>query len=144
MTQPQTYANHARFEPAYHFVMFPILLINVGWTLYQLIIGVTFDGILAVAMAMALVVLALYARVFALRAQDRVIRLEMQLPLRDVLPEGLRSRIDEFTPGQLVALRFASDEELPALAASVLADNIQDRRAIKQMITSWKGDHLRV
>ena len=144
MPQPQTYANHVRFEPAYHFVMFPILLVNAGWSVYRLLAGVTFDGVLAVAVAVALVILALYARVFALRAQDRVIRLEMQLRMRDLLPDALRPRIDEFTPGQLVALRFASDAELPALAARVLADNLKDRRAIKQMISHWKADHLRV
>jgi len=142
--QPQTYANHVRFEPAYHFVMFPILLVNAGWSVYRLLAGVTFDGVLAVAVAVALVILALYARVFALRAQDRIIRLEMQLRMRELLPDAVHSQIGEFTPAQFVALRFASDAELPTLAARVLADNIQDRRAIKQMISSWKADHLRV
>jgi hypothetical protein len=63
--------------------------------------------------------------------------------LQQVLPVGLRPRIPEFTVGQLVSLRFASDEELPALAQKVLDDKITDRKAIKQMIRNWQPDLLR-
>jgi hypothetical protein len=83
------------------------------------------------------------ARVFALTVQDRVIRLEMRLRMKDVLPADLQPRILEFTPGQLVALRFASDGELPDLARAVLKDGIKDKKTIKQMITHWQADELR-
>jgi len=75
--------------------------------------------------------------------QDRVIRLEMRLRMREILPADLHPRIAEFTPGQLVALRFAGDRELPVLARRVLDERLQDRKAIKQMITDWQADHLR-
>jgi Family of unknown function (DUF6526) len=73
-----------------------------------------------------------------------VIRLEMRQRLRDVLPAAMHARIADFTRGQLVALRFAGDGELAELAQTVLRDNIQDKRAIKQMIKVWNPDHLRV
>ncbi len=76
--------------------------------------------------------------------QDRIIRLEMTLRLDQLLPPDLRPRINHFTIGQLVALRFASDAELPALARRVLEENLTDRKAIKKMIQDWKPDFLRV
>jgi hypothetical protein len=83
------------------------------------------------------------ARIFALTVQDRVIRLEMRLRLRELLPPELAGRIDEFTAGQLVAMRFASDRELPVLARRVLDERLHDRKAIKQLIQEWQADHLR-
>ena len=88
--------------------------------------------------------LAFFARIFALTVQDRVIRLEMQLRMEKILPPDLRPRIAEFSRGQMVALRFAGDEELPELASKVLAEKIEDRKAIKRMIKRWNPDHLRV
>jgi Family of unknown function (DUF6526) len=93
--------------------------------------------------ALALILLALYARMFALAVQDRVIRLEMQLRMQGVLPANLRPRIPEFTLNQLVALRFASDAELPALAGKVLGESLNDRKTIKRMIQNWRADDLR-
>jgi hypothetical protein len=92
---------------------------------------------------LALLLAALYGRMFALAVQDRLIRLEMQLRLQAVLPVNLRPRIPEFTVNQLVALRFASDVELPGLAAKVLTENLQDRKTIKRMIQNWQADELR-
>jgi hypothetical protein len=80
---------------------------------------------------------------FALAVQDRVIRLEMQLRLQNLLPADLRPRIPEFTVSQLVALRFASDAELPDLARKTLAENLRERKAIKQLIRDWQPDNLR-
>jgi len=94
--------------------------------------------------AVALIALAWYTRVFALTVQDRVIRLEMRQRLREVLPAALHARINDFTRGQLVALRFAGDGELGELAQAVLRDNLTDKKAIKQMIKTWNPDHLRV
>ena len=114
--RPQTHDNHTRFVPLYHYVAFPILVVNLLWAFYRVITGVSIDTFVAAAVAFALVVVALFARTFALGAQDRVIRLEERLRMQGLLPGELRSRIDSFTTDQLVALRFASDEELPELA----------------------------
>jgi hypothetical protein len=78
-----------------------------------------------------------------LTVQDRIIRLEMQLRMQQVLPPELRARIAEFSVGQLVALRFASDQELPGLAKKVLDEKLEDRKAIKQMVKDWQPDLLR-
>jgi len=94
-------------------------------------------------MAFALLTLALFARIFALTVQDRVIRLEMRLRLAELLPPDLRSRISEFTIVQLVSMRFASDAELPALARKVLDEKLSERTAIKRLVKDWQGDYLR-
>ncbi len=140
----QNFANHARFVPAFHYVAIPILLVNFLCAVRGLFNGITFDASLNVLVAVALIIVALLARIFALGAQDRVIRLEMRLRLRDLLPEDLRGRINDFTPTQMVGLRFASDAELPELARKVLDENISKATPIKKMIADWQGDYFRV
>ena len=142
--QEQNFANHARFVPPYHYVAFPILLVNVLYRLYWLSGGFTFDAILDVLVGVALIIVALFARVFALGAQDRVIRLEMRLRMRELLPDDLQGRINDFTPTQMVGLRFASDAELPALARKVLDENIVKATPIKQAVKDGQPDLHRV
>jgi len=141
---PQTFENHRRVVPGYHFVVWPIFALNLAWSLYRLRRSFSVDSVLAVLLAGALILLLYYARVFALTAQDRVIRLEMTLRLAQLLPPDVRPRANEFTLDQLIALRFAGDAELPELAHRVLAENVTDRKAIKRMIQHWKPDFLRV
>ena len=142
--QEQNFANHARFVPPYHYVAFPILLVNLLYRLYWLTGGFTFDAILDVLVGVALIIVALFARVFALGAQDRVIRLVMRLRMRELLPDDLQGRINDFTPTQMVGLRFASDAELPALARKVLDENIVKATPIKQAVKDWQPDLHRV
>lgn len=104
----------------------------------------SFESVLKLLVALALVILFLFARLFALKAQDRVIRLEMRLRMRELLPSDLQERINDFTPTQMVGLRFASDAELPELARKVLEDNITAAAPIKKQVTDWQGDHHRV
>lgn len=141
--QEQSFENHARIVPAYHMVAFPILALNFLWGAYTAVVSPSMGAIMQALVAVALVILFLYARLFALTVQDRVIRLEMRLRLAQVLPADLRPRINDFTVAQLCSLRFASDAELPDLARKVLADNVNDRKTIKRMIKSWQGDYLR-
>lgn len=143
MPQPQTYATHVRYVPRYLAALL-VLMVHAVWALADAVTGLSVASVRAAAVAVALVFIALYARSFALRAQDRIIRLEMQLRLRELLPAELQSRVPEFTVDQLVALRFASDRELPALAARVLQEGLRDRKAIKLLVTDWKADDLRV
>ena len=140
---PQSYARHRRNRPVYWFV-YVVFFADLVWATYRFVQTPSVGLALAVLTAVALLVLTLYARIFALTVQDRVIRMEMRLRLRELLPGSLQPRIREFTKGQLVALRFASDAELPELAEQVLRDNIQDRAVIKQMVKDWEADHLRV
>ena len=130
MAQPtaQNFENHVRYLPVYHFVAFPLFFINFCYAAYQ---------------AVALVLLFLLSRTMVMTVQDRVIRLEERLRMRALLPADLQPRVDEFTVKQLVALRFASDEELPALARKVVEGRIEDQKAIKKMITAWRADYQR-
>jgi hypothetical protein len=144
----QNFANHRKFVPGYHYVVFGILTVNLVWSLFRLFRGLpgvpVFDRLLAVALAAAFLLIALYARTFPLRVQDRVIRLEEALRMSKLLPPDLLARIDELQPGQLVALRFASDAELPELTRAVLDEKIVKRDDIKKRIRSWRADHLRM
>lgn len=140
----QNFANHVRIVPMFHQVALPILGLNLIWAVYRLAhTWFSMDALVALLLAIALVLVALFARMFALTVQDRVIRLEMRLRMDKLLPADLKPRFDEFTVNQLVALRFASDAELPELARRVLAEKIEKRKAIKQMIKNWKPDYLR-
>src|ERR671912_527782 len=120
MSEPQSFKNHARIVPLFHGFAFPIVAINMFWTLYRAVTRPSWDTAIAALVGMALVALFFFARIFALTVQDRVIRMEMRLRLREVLPPDLVPRIPELTRGQLVALRFASDAELPFLTRRVL------------------------
>jgi hypothetical protein len=148
--KPQSYANHRKLVPGYHFVVVGILVANLVWSLYRLVLGYPgfelplADRLLGVAVAVALLLLAYYARVFPLRAQDRVIRLEEMLRLERVLPADLRPRIRDLRPSQLIALRFACDEELPGLFREVLAGNLNHKDEIKKRIQVWREDHFRL
>ena len=140
----QTFENHTRYVPLYHFVLFGILMINLVWSVVRIIRHLSVDAAVALLIAFGLLILFFYARQFALTLQDRLIRLEMRLRLARVLPAELAQRIGELTVSQLIGLRFASDEELPELVRKVLTEGITDRIAIKRMVRSWQGDYLRV
>jgi multisubunit Na+/H+ antiporter MnhF subunit len=140
----QNFANHPKVVPAFHYFVVPALTLNLGWSIYRLVHGRQWaDGIVGILTAAALLLLAFFARMFALTVQDRVIRLEERLRFERLLPEDLKARIPEFTVAQLVGLRFASDAELPALARKVLSENLTDRKVIKQLVQNWRADHLR-
>lgn len=140
----QNFANHVKFVPPFHFFAVPVFVINFFWSLYRLWqLGFSFAGIFGVILAAALVVLVFEARLFALAVQDRVIRLEERLRYAQVLPADLQARTGELMIGQIVSLRFASDEELPALMRKVLDEKVTERKAIKQLIKCWKPDYQR-
>jgi len=140
----QNFENHGRFVPSYHFFAVPVFLINFLWSLYRLWkLGILFEGIFGVILAAAFLVLVLRARLFALAVQDRVIRLEERLRYERVLPADLQPRCAELTIGQIVAMRFACDAELPGLARKVLDEKLTERKAIKQLVKNWKPDYLR-
>lgn len=139
----QDHASHARIVPGYHYVLASLLVVVFGWQLFLLFRHPGLPALIGVAFAVALVLIAWYVRAFAVTVQDRVIRLEERLRMERLLPADLQGRVGEFTPRQLVALRFASDQELPALARRVLEEGITDPKAIKAAIREWRPDHLR-
>jgi hypothetical protein len=143
MSQIQNFENHTKLVPAFHFVVLPVFLLNLVWSVERIIHNFSFGTVVSLLVSIALLLLAFMARIFALTVQDRVIRLEMRLRMQQVLPADLRMHIPEFTVPQLVSLRFASDRELPGLAQKVLDDKMADRKAIKKMIQDWQPDLLR-
>ncbi|HEX3129546.1 MAG TPA: DUF6526 family protein [Thermoanaerobaculia bacterium] len=144
----QNYRNHRKLVPGFHFVTVGILVLNLLWSLYRLFRPPVpefplFDRLLGVLVAGALIGVAWYARTFPMGVQDRVIRNEMQARLAAVLPPDLRPRIGELRRGQIIALRFASDEELPELTRQVLDGRLAGGEDIKKAIRSWQADHMR-
>lgn len=142
---PQNFENHAKIVPGYHRWATAFLVLP---TLYFLFLAVrdfySAERLALFLFALGAVLAAFYARAFPIGVQDRLIRLEERLRMERILPEDLRGRIGEFTTAQLVALRFASDEELPQLARRVLDEGITDKKVIKQSIQSWRADHQRI
>jgi hypothetical protein len=139
----QTYENHGRLHPFFHFVLVPILFINVILSIVWLVRNPSLTSAWYLVMALALVILATLARTNPMKVQDRVIRLEERLRLYALLPESQRHRIPELTEDQLIGLRFASDDELPALAERALNEKLT-RKDIKKAIVNWRADHWRV
>ena len=139
----QSLENHAKFVPGFHIGVLGIFGINLVQAVVRLVRNFSVDTAIGLLTAVGLILCALFARMFALTVQDRVIRLEMRLRLERLLPSDLRGRIGEFTISQLVALRFAGDAELADLARKVLEGRIEDRKAIKRMVKDWQADWLR-
>ncbi len=140
----QNFDNHQKFVPGFHYVAGPILLLNVVYSGYLVATSFSLDSAMALLVAVALVIIGLYARIFALGAQDRVIRLEERLRLQDLLPPDQRDAIGNLTTAQLIGLRFASDGEVGALVAAVTAEGIEDRKEIKKRVTNWRPDNQRL
>lgn len=142
--RPQSFENHARFVPLFHFGLFGILVVNLIWSIVSLARGATFATAMGVPMAVAFLGLFFYMRSFATTLQDRIIRLEVRLRLERLLPADLRPRISELARDQLVALRFAGDAEMAGLVREVLEQRLARRNEIKRKIRDWQADDLRV
>jgi uncharacterized membrane protein YciS (DUF1049 family) len=140
----QSFESHAKWVPPFHFFVLPVLLINIGFQIYWCVKSwFSVSGVLSVLVAVAFFVGIGTARGMVLKVQDRLIRLEERLRFERVLPADLHARIGEFTIDQLVALRFASNAELPDLARMVLEEKIVERKAIKKLIKTWRPDFAR-
>jgi hypothetical protein len=140
----QSYQSHTRWLPPYHFFVIPVLALNVLNELRRAYYYPSAGRAVAVVVALALLGLGFLARTMPLAAQDRLIRLEMRLRLHELLPPDLHARINELEARQLVALRFASDAELPDLVRQVLDRRLKTAKDIKMAIKDWQADWLRV
>ncbi len=139
---PQNYANHARFEPLFHFVCFPLLLAYFIHATRRFLQVPDLDHFFPMILGLGLLLLAWYTRVFALTVQDRVIRLELALRVQRLAPE-LASRFGTLTRSQFTALRFAGDAEFAGLLREALDGKLPDGRSIKRRVQDWQADHLR-
>jgi len=140
---PQSLSNHARYDPPFHFFVLPVFAITVIIAVVHLGQYPGLHAAWLLVFILAATVAVVKARTYALRVQDRVIRLEERLRLAILVDKPLRAHIVELTESQLVGLRFASDAELPALAARALSEKLS-RAEIKKAITKWRPDYWRV
>jgi hypothetical protein len=148
--KPQSFAHHTRWDPVFHFFLAPVFVFGVVLTLVHFFAHITegdardhFHSFLLIVLAVALLFTLFKVRLYALKVQDRVIRLEERLRLTQILPEPLRSRIPELTVDQLCGLRFASDPEIPKLVERTLNEKLS-RTDIKKAIQTWRPDYWRV
>ena len=146
----QNLQNHTKYDPPFHFVLVPIFAANLIYKITELVRHLINGNTASwmsltwgVVLAFAFLLLTFKTRLYSLKVQDRVIRLEERLRLATVLPEPLRARIGELTKSQLVALRFAPDEELTELVRAALEKNLANKE-VKQAIRNWRADHFRV
>jgi hypothetical protein len=142
-TTTQSFANHTRLDPPFHFFLLPLGLVAIVLSVIRIVRHPSIASTLGVALAIGLVMIAFKARGYALKAQDRIIRLEERLRLAMLMPEAGRARVGDLTESQLIALRFASDAELPGLAMRALNEGLTSKQ-IKSSIVSWRGDYFRV
>jgi len=140
---PQTYANHRRYDPLFHAFLFGVFAISLLVSLWQLVKNPGLPNLWLFVVSAAVLVLTFKVRLYALKVQDRVIRLEERLRLQQLLAEPLKSRIGELSEDQLVGLRFASDGELTDLVKQTLDEKLP-REEIKKRIRSWRPDDWRV
>ena len=148
--EPQSFAHHTRWDPPFHFYLLPIFGLGLILTLIHFFVHIThadlrddIHAFLLILLAIAFLLLTFKVRVYSLKVQDRVIRLEERLRLTQLLPEPLRSRIPELTEDQLCGLRFASDAEIPKLVERTLKEKLK-RADIKKAIQNWRPDYWRV
>ena len=148
--EPQSYAHHTRWDPLFHFFVIPIFVIGLIMSLIHFFAHITegdlrdhIHAFLLVLLALACLILVFKVRLYAIKVQDRVIRLEERLRLTQLMPEPLRSRIPELTEDQLCGLRFASDGEVAKLAERALNEKLS-RADIKKAIKTWRSDYWRV
>lgn len=144
MSQSQSADSHAKMVPLYHYVVLPLLLIVTVFFGSQMFNDFSVPALMMTVFGVATFLAALFARVFALGVQDRVIRLEERLRLGRVLPADMHGDIDGIPTNLLIGLRFAPDAELESLTRKILAGELKDRKAVKQAIGQWRADHQRI
>jgi hypothetical protein len=141
---PQNFANHTRWHPPFHFFVVPVMLINLIWSIVLFVMSSGWNSGWWIVVSLALVVLTFLVRLNSLKVQDRLIRLEETIRYQQVLSPAVRQQASALSWDQMVALRFAADDELEELLGRVAAGNFAKTRDIKQAIKNWRADTFRV
>lgn len=139
----QTLKNHTRLDPLFHFFLSPLALFFVVESVVRIVRTPNWDSTVHLLAAIFAFIALLKMRLYPLKVQDRVIRLEERLRLKELLPPSLQLRIPELSEQQLIGLRFASDAELPDLAAKAVEAKLTATQ-IKQSVRLWRPDNWRV
>ncbi|MEO8042088.1 MAG: DUF6526 family protein [Acidobacteriota bacterium] len=143
MPEQQNYGNHVRYFPLFHFVLFPLLTLNLIYQAVRLYQEPSLDRVVFTILSLVFVGMILAARAQAVKVQDRVIRLEEHLRYREILPADLASRASELSLGQLIALRFAADDDLSDLVRRACDGELATSKDIKLAVKNWRGDYNR-
>lgn len=144
MSDTQSAASHAKMVPMYHYVTFLLVGVPALYFVAQAVRGFSVDALMTALFGVGVLFVMLFARVFPLGVQDRVIRLEERIRLERVLPPEMHARVGEISTDYLIGLRFASDDELEGLVRRVLDGELADRKSVKGAIRSWRADHQRI
>ena len=144
MIETQNYRNHVRYYPLVHYFLSPVLVFNLIWQIVRLFQEPSWDRGESLLLAVALIALSVAARLQALKAQDRVIRLEETLRYHKILAPDLAARALELPFGKMRALRFAPDGELTDLVRRTLSDEFKTPKEIKLAIKNWRGVYFGV
>ncbi len=140
----QSFSHHTRWHAPFHFVLSPILFIHFGWCILRVTKAPTLDHFEQLLLSVGLLLMMLMVRVNPLKAQDRIIRLEEQLRYQRLLTADLAARASALPVRFIVAMRFASDGELPELAQLAVDGAFATPKELKQAIKNWRGDYFRV
>lgn len=143
MSESQSLKSHGRFDPPYHFFLTIVILANIVIAIIYAVHHPGFHSIWLVVLSLAALVLVFRLRTYPLKVQDRLIRLEERLRLQALAPAEWHTQIYRLTEDQLIALRFAADDEVVELAKQALEHNLS-RKQIKERIKDWRADTWRV
>src|ERR1700686_1174983 len=143
-TTPQNLVNHPRWPAPFHYFVLPVMLINVIWSVVLFVKAPGLNSGWWIVVSLALLILTFLVRTNPLKAQDRIIRLEERLRYQQVLSPALLPQTSALGTGQIIALRFAGDDELEDLVGAVLAGKLTKSIEIKRAIKNWRGDTFRV
>jgi len=142
-TAPQNFKNHGRLDPPFHMVLFTVLIVNLVIAICFTVQHFSLFSAWLVILSIAVFIPVLRLREYPIKVQDRVIRLEERIRLQALAPAEWHAQIYRLTEDQLIALRFAADDEVVELAKQALEENL-DRKQIKERIKSWRPDNWRV
>ena len=143
MAETQNYQNHVRWYPLVHFVIAPLLFLNLIWQIVRLSQEFSLDRAENLLMAVVFLLMNLAARLQTLKVQNRVVRLEESLRYKEILPPDLAFQAEQLPLGTKFALRFACDEELPVLVQKAINGEFKNSKEIKLAVKNWRGDYLR-
>jgi len=143
MSKSQDIKNHARLDPSYHVLLLGLYLLNLVYAGFHLYRQPSLSSGWYLVLSLAAIVPIFKLRTYPLKVQDRVIRLEERLRLQALAPQQWHAQIYRLSESQLIALRFAGDDEVVELAKQALEHNL-NRKQIKERIKSWRSDEWRV
>ncbi len=146
MSKTQNFDNHAKFYPLHHFFIMPMALIFLGWTVWRIDFSSSqsiSESIYFLMLGFIILLISYLPRVYAIKNQNRIIRLEMRQRYFHLTGLPFYEKENQLTPAQIIALRFAGDEEILALVDMSIKENTAPKE-IKKSIKNWKADHHRV